>query len=835
MAKRVEQHRQPQPQPPPDNLNAFKYAESRAPELDSLYSIISNRLNEDFRSRRNKRRRTTSFARKNGGRKKANTLSNPDVKEKKVSRRVRRRIELKENPHSGFGVSGDGTKRLRTHVWHAKRFTITKLWGFYLPLGLHGSGRGSRALLKWYKQGAVVHDASFYSVVQLKGSQEALVSVLGKLLIPSPVDYSEEISRRILRGESFGSAMLHHDGQDSSKAICPVTYIWRPFHQQKNDDGTKDERNNENVETESNPNLHQIWIWMHPSASSEGIECLKQVCLKMKNEIGVVVDCVSLDGQLGRIDVMGEGAFKILQKILHPLTSSEKTSTLTNCSMVEHTNGREVDQNSTVEKEECFSSHSVVSLKVVDPRLLSRKVVSAAPDAHLARDLGGLSDDLNKESLEGNQYVKDDVLFTLLTKNDCSSSLCNCNDLWDAINVVQPPVEEHHLCQERHKKSLDFFCLKDTSSSKSIWTGDNVSTACPILLMRHNRQSALLTGWSIVLPISWVKAFWVPLVSRGAHAIGLREKHWISCDVGLPYFPSDFPDCNAYSSFMASEAKEIDQTMECRPPATRPFKIPKLLPWNSRCFGFNEDVRQSFDIGVSGDHKADKCAESSDVPPSGSFEISVARTCGALFSFLKEISADHMLLFPKGLKTDDFSQLMKDETKISQASAMITLPRQGSRLCYLRVLLHAYKAGVFDEGAVVCSPRFSDISLWTSRSESDVSLRVPDAYVGSYFKEQSSGEWEFQLPEDSAAMEAYRRPIGFVTTGFVRGSKRPSTVGLCEALLLAQLRLDQWSHTPPKKRRKEIFVFVRNLRSTAYRLALATIVLEEQEDDVESL
>jgi ribonuclease P/MRP protein subunit POP1 len=40
---------------------------------------------------------------------------------------------------------------------------------------------------------------------------------------------------------------------------------------------------------------------------------------------------------------------------------------------------------------------------------------------------------------------------------------------------------------------------------------------------------------------------------------------------------------------------------------------------------------------------------------------------------------------------------------------------------------------------------------------------------------------------------------------------------------------------PVKRRRKEIYVLVRNLRSSAYRLALATIVLEDQGEDVEFL
>ena len=58
-------------------------------------------------------------------------------------------------------------------------------------------------------------------------------------------------------------------------------------------------------------------------------------------------------------------------------------------------------------------------------------------------------------------------------------------------------------------------------------------------------------------------------------------------------------------------------------------------------------------------------------------------------------------------------------------------------------------------------------------------------------------------------------------------------IALCEAVLLAHLRDDQWKAISVSKRRKEIYVLVRNLRSTAYRLALATIFLEAQEEDLE--
>lgn len=44
---------------PPHELNVRKFAESRASELEGLHSVVANRLNNDFRSQRNKRKRTT--------------------------------------------------------------------------------------------------------------------------------------------------------------------------------------------------------------------------------------------------------------------------------------------------------------------------------------------------------------------------------------------------------------------------------------------------------------------------------------------------------------------------------------------------------------------------------------------------------------------------------------------------------------------------------------------------------------------------------------------------------------------------------------------------------
>ncbi|GLT66620.1 hypothetical protein SLA2020_389770 [Shorea laevis] len=358
-----------------------------------------------------------------------------------------------------------------------------------------------------------------------------------------------------------------------------------------------------------------------------------------------------------------------------------------------------------------------------------------------------------------------DVLLSFCSKPEGKSTIYYDNELWNNSSGVSPPVEESVLCMEKHHLHMDNFCLDDPNSGVlKTSTKVQCSRSCPILLLKNNNQKGSLIGWSIVLPLSWVRAFWAPLVSKGAHAIGLREKHWVACEMGLPFFPSDFPDCNAYTNFMATEVAALNQKAERCPPDVRPWRVPIPPPWDTVRLAFNKGPAR---VGNREIHS-------------------------------KEDMVDGNLL-----------------------------SNSDSGNCSVSSFVHH---GVFEEGAVVCAPQLTDISLLITRSgKDDGGLQMPQSAVRSYFKEQSSARWELHIPEDAVVTESHRWPIGFVTTGFVRGSKKPVAEALCEAVLLARLREEQWKNMP-RKQRKEIYVLVRNLRSSSYRLALATIVLEQQED-----
>ncbi|XP_059298990.1 ribonucleases P/MRP protein subunit POP1 isoform X1 [Lycium ferocissimum] len=831
---------------PPRTLNVHKFAESRASELESLHSIVKERLSNDFRSQRSKRRRTTGHdnrVAKRRVRKKQKTgednVNNADrlKKDKKtLPRHVRRRVELKKNSLNGFSTTGDGTKRLRTHLWHAKRFTMTKLWGFHLPLGVHGSGRGSRALLKKLKGGVLVHDASYCTAVQLEGPEDLLLSILETVLVPSPCSHCEDAHNDILSGSIYGSAELHHVGATFSQTIAPVTYMWQP--QQCRSADTKVDNADicgEQQKVDGCASLRRLWVWIHAAAFGEGYNALQIACERQVDAAGSRVTCISLEDQLGKLEVIGSRASELLKKILHPATSSSVNSSL-------------VKYAPYIENDDQILSSAIFSLSVNDPRFLNEDA-----NALKAKAQDILS--YKKDESRGNGTPKRDMklLSCSSLESEGSHGLSECIDLWDAKNGIDPPIEESILCMEKHHQRMELFRIGDMNSGRQQPSNERrFSKFCSIFLLKSDNQKNSIIRWSIILPLCWIKVFWISLVTNGAQAIGLREKHWIACDLGLPCFPREFPDCNAYSCFMALEEAAYDQKSDLRSPPTRTWKVPVSSPWDS--------VRLALE-GLSGaglgqiQHEQlppndmiknlkmntpypGRCKTDTESSCSAPFEGFVARTSCVLTQFLDEINGSHLLLFPKVLhRKKCISKFMKDERILKvDTDRVIYQINRDQKLCLVRVLLHAYREGSFEEGAVVCAPQIDDVMLFTTRSEiSKGELQVPESFVRSCFSQQATGKWEFQVPEDPAAKESYRLPIGFITTGFVRGSKKPVAVALCEAVCLARLREEQWKAVGVRKRRKEIYVLVRNLRSTAYRLALASIVLEQWDDDVECM
>jgi ribonuclease P/MRP protein subunit POP1 len=88
---------------------------------------------------------------------------------------------------------------------------MERRWGFVLPIGAHGRGRGSRTVLKWLKNGTVVHDASYFTPVELDGPEDSLLSIVRMVLHPSPQDKTpglKHLHGQVMRGVCYENAMV---------------------------------------------------------------------------------------------------------------------------------------------------------------------------------------------------------------------------------------------------------------------------------------------------------------------------------------------------------------------------------------------------------------------------------------------------------------------------------------------------------------------------------------------------------------------------------------------------------------------------------------------------
>lgn len=177
---------------------------------------------------------------------------------------------------------------------------------------------------------------------------------------------------------------------------------------------------------------------------------------------------------------------------------------------------------------------------------------------------------------------------------------------------------------------------------------------------------------------------------------------------------------------MAVETAAADEKAQLRPAKIRPLRIPIPSPWNIVHASLNnvaageQYTKISSEKNMVDNFLSDTGCGRRDMASltcqGNSLDRIVARTSGMLTYFMNEIHGDHLPLFPRvSDEKMSFVKLMKNQNNPGQSQNVISRISYDHKLCFLRVLLHAYKGGVFEEGAVICAPRLTDMSLLTSR------------------------------------------------------------------------------------------------------------------------
>ncbi|UYV81409.1 hypothetical protein LAZ67_20001109 [Cordylochernes scorpioides] len=250
-----------------------------------------------------------------------------------------------KNKKVAFAARQDRVKWLESHVWHAKRFFMSPLWGWKIPLHptdkcwkaarrmaqkhtfLVGSGKNPHGTLclvapvwprEWAETGTrrfgfafgceresisasgsvwcSPYDLSYYSILELPGTQASLLESFQGLLPPDCDNFSYDNHVKAVAnfypprgGAPRCELVLYHRGQYPRGAMGPVLFLWGP---------------------------DRLWLVVHPQLEEE-----------LRGELPGAVPLPQ--GEVGRHRLLGPEAKNILQSVLGWTSEPNSLTSLT--------------------------------------------------------------------------------------------------------------------------------------------------------------------------------------------------------------------------------------------------------------------------------------------------------------------------------------------------------------------------------------------------------------------------------------------------------------------------------------------------------------------------
>ena len=437
-----------------------------------------------------------------------------------------------QKPKSKFRKRQIHKTWLPTHMWHAKRATMTEpkhpLWRFSIPItctekSYRPTHRATGA------RGAVAWDMSYMSTISLEGHIESLEKVL-KAVGLTEQGLWEKMGEKWRSGSRSWGGWLSREVKDQRIQVAPATVVWCAQQEEKDDLSKKKK-------------IQKLFIRIHPSAFLETWTEL----LRLSKLQRPYVHVQDLRFEIGSIDITGPGSTEALLGILHPYQQLEG---------VQETHGQIFKSLAGVTNSASLPPDSVLAFSIADPRLWYPPKTIALPKP---------------------------------TDEEVNSALLQTLSAWPADATTAPSAL---FDPDLRFKATRLPAQKAINRRKAqVRPGHyppiiSTDPPIPIMLLASRTVSAplaqgtwtLLAPWKCILPI-WHGLLHYPLSSGGNPRFGglneIRQTHF---EHGVPWFPADFPGTNAGFVWEAGERLKKKVDWEKRPKGKR-------IEWDSLDLG----------------------------------------------------------------------------------------------------------------------------------------------------------------------------------------------------------------------------------------------------------
>ncbi|KAJ7505381.1 ribonucleases P/MRP protein subunit POP1-domain-containing protein [Mycena galericulata] len=456
---------------------------------------------------------------------------------------------------------------LETHIWHAKRMRMENMWGY--RLAVTPTEKAFRPSHRASVHGAILHDASYQSIIQLEGPERILRTVLDTccdLQGPGP-----GAKRRFLPGARTLDTHIYEPGLYPFGLIGPATIFWRPVptsskHQvldvpqdanqapaPPTHAGSQKRSKGKGRAPTFDPDtvLRTVWIRSHPATSEKVFEALRTSASSVLDaarkvaaegtqidEIGIELE--DLSGQINAFEIMGPKANQVLKGALSPVSQDPREDF-----------NKFWASMTDLQTSGSIPRGMIIGFKVLDPRL-KFPPKNAKPSPTFASP----------------------IIFP-------SAALAQ-SELWEEStrNSLKKPRYKKKDLDERRSKNL----VPGTALTP-LRQDDRV----PVLLIQRSVErggsstDTSLHGWTVLLPAGWSMPFFSSLTFTGTRVGGQRERQTQAFEAGTGYFPRDYPLCPTYDAYASVREAEERARWERTPPAKRAnyARLGTRSPWRA--------------------------------------------------------------------------------------------------------------------------------------------------------------------------------------------------------------------------------------------------------------
>ena len=441
---------------------------------------------------------------------------------------------------------------METHIWHAKRFHMTRDGGYGHVLPVTPTDKCWRQTFKALTRGCIMWDSSYHKLVQICGDKSELISQLNTLT-------SADTDQVFEHGPGEKQATLYHPGEYPGGVVGSIKYCWRP---RQSDDETD-----------------TMWLWCHPAFHEEVVKLLKQslsleeivedtemiaeetVSESIEDKSPIVQDKIGeiklkpkslpsktminssgvmatfLENKLNRLQLKGPKSLDVVRDTFEFVKDTDSIDK--NSSLSQYYSQKVIDQ--TILKSENFHPGTMLGVIVEDPR----------------RNIP-----VHKEKIEESNNVK------TVSEGLSSSWSLQESGLWS--EEVRHDVSHHKLS--------DFEINKQRQSDHI--NHPNIISLVPVMLVVTEQ------GCDLIIPPGWCMAFWMRLVYAGVKVGGLQEMK--QCELESETSSSaEFEDSGWMRTESARRSEEMRRKYFQFPPDKRPnYNVlgtlsPFSRPWSS--------------------------------------------------------------------------------------------------------------------------------------------------------------------------------------------------------------------------------------------------------------